>query len=92
MEVYAGMLAYSDFQIGRIIDAVAATGQLDNTLVIFIEGDNGASAEGTLQGSTNETGTLSGQVTESLDYLDSMLDRLGGPMSYGHYPAGWAWA
>ena len=65
---------------------------MDNTLIIFIEGDNGASAEGTLQGSTNETGTLSGQVHESLDYLDTMRDQLGGPMTYGHYPAGWAWA
>jgi len=92
MEVYAGMLAYSDFETRRVVDAVAATGQLDNTLIIFIEGDNGASAEGTLQGSTNETGTLSGQAPETLDYLDSMLGQLGGPMSYGHYPAGWAWA
>ena len=54
MEVYAAAVAQSDHEIGRIIDALEESGQLDNTLVIYIEGDNGASAEGTLQGITNE--------------------------------------
>jgi arylsulfatase A-like enzyme len=56
MEVYAAAVAQSDYEIGRVIDAVEGSGQLDNTLVIYIEGDNGASAEGTLQGTTNEVG------------------------------------
>jgi arylsulfatase A-like enzyme len=50
MEVYAGALSHADYQIGRLIDAIADSGQLDNTMIIFIMGDNGASAEGSLQG------------------------------------------
>jgi arylsulfatase A-like enzyme len=54
MEVYAGALSHADYNTGRLLDAVEQSGQLDNTLVIFMMGDNGASAEGTLQGTTNE--------------------------------------
>jgi arylsulfatase A-like enzyme len=92
MEVYAGALSYADNQIGRLLDAVKDSGQLDNTLVIFIMGDNGASAEGTLQGTTNEVATAANGVTESLPYLLSMMDQLGGPLTYNHYPVGWAHA
>jgi len=92
MEVYAASLSYADAQIGRVIDAIAQTGQLDNTMIIFIEGDNGASAEGGLQGNTNETVALSGQIDEPISELVGRLDELGGPMTYGHYPVGWAWA
>jgi arylsulfatase len=92
MEVYAGALSHADSQIGRVLDAVEASGQLDNTLVIFIMGDNGASAEGTLQGTTNEVATAANGVTESLPYLLSMIDQLGGPTTYNHYPVGWAHA
>jgi arylsulfatase len=92
MEVYAGALSYADNQIGRLLDAVQESGQLDNTLVIFIMGDNGASAEGSLQGTTNEVATAGNGVKESLDYLLSMIDQLGGPMTYNHYPVGWAHA
>jgi arylsulfatase A-like enzyme len=91
MEVYAGALSYADNQIGRLLDAVQESGQLDNTLVIFIMGDNGASAEGSLQGTTNEVGANQG-VPESLPYLLSMMDKLGGPLTYNHYPVGWAHA
>jgi arylsulfatase A-like enzyme len=91
MEVYAGALSYADNQIGRLLDAVQETGQLDNTLVIFIMGDNGASAEGSLQGTTNELGVNQG-VPESIPYLLSMMDKLGGPLTYNHYPVGWAHA
>jgi arylsulfatase len=91
MEVYAGALAHCDHQIGRVIEAVAETGQLDNTLVIYIMGDNGASAEGSLHGTTNEV-SLPSNVTEDLPYLLSMLDKLGGPETYNHYPVGWAHA
>jgi arylsulfatase A-like enzyme len=92
MEVYAGALSYADNQIGRLLDALAESDQLDNTLVIFIMGDNGASAEGTLQGTTNEVGTAGNGVKESLPYLLSMMDQLGGPLTYNHYPVGWAHA
>jgi arylsulfatase A-like enzyme len=92
MEVYAGALSHADNEIGRLLEAVAESGQLDNTLVIFIMGDNGASAEGTLQGTTNEVATAANSVTENLPYLLSMIDQLGGPLTYNHYPVGWAHA
>ena len=92
MEVYAGALSHADYQIGRLLDAVQESGQLENTLVIFLVGDNGASAEGTLQGTTNEVATAANSVTESLPYLLSMIDELGGPLTYNHYPVGWAHA
>ena len=92
MEVYAGALAHADQQIGRVIDAIDTLGRLDDTIVIFIQGDNGASAEGTLQGTTNEVATAANGVKEELPYLLSMIDELGGPMTYNHYPVGWAHA
>jgi arylsulfatase A-like enzyme len=92
MEVYAGALSHADNQIGRLLDAIDESGQSDNTLVIFIMGDNGASAEGSLQGTTNEVGTAGNGVPETLDYLLSMMDELGGPLCYNHYPVGWAHA
>jgi len=92
MEVYAGVLAHTDHEIGRVIDAVADMGELDNTLVIYIMGDNGASAEGTLQGTSNEVGEAANGVQESIEYLTSIMDGLGGPLYYNHYPVGWAHA
>jgi arylsulfatase A-like enzyme len=92
MEVYAGALAQCDCQIGRVIDAVEEIGEMDNTLIIFIQGDNGASAEGSLQGLSNEVGVVSNLVPESLEYLVSIMDELGGPTTYNHYPVGWAHA
>jgi arylsulfatase A-like enzyme len=92
MEVYAGALSYADNQIGRLLDAIQQSGQLDNTLVIFIQGDNGASPEGGLQGTTNEVGTAGNGVKEDLPYLLSMMDKLGGPLTFNHYPVGWAHA
>jgi arylsulfatase A-like enzyme len=83
-------VAESDYEIGRIIDALQESGQLDNTLVIYLEGDNGASAEGTMQGTTNE---VSAQFApESLEFLVSMMDELGSDRTYNHYPIGWAHA
>ncbi len=90
MEVYAGALAYADNQIGRVLDELKESGQLDNTLVFYIMGDNGASAEGTMQGTTNEVATAANGVTEPLSYLLSVMDQLGGPLGYNHYPVGWA--
>ena len=92
MEVYAGALHHADHEIGRIIDAVEESGQLDNTLIIYIMGDNGASAEGSLQGTTNEVATAGNGIEEPLEFLLSMMDELGGPRTYNHYPVGWAHA
>jgi arylsulfatase len=92
MEVYAGALSHADYNIGRLLDAVEQSGQKDNTLVIFMMGDNGASAEGSLQGTTNEVGTAANGVKESLPFLLSVIDELGGPRTYNHYPVGWAHA
>ena len=90
MEVYAAAVAQSDYEIGRVIDSLAESGQLDNTLVIYIEGDNGASGEGTLEGTTNELG--GNLEAESLAFKVSMMDALGSDRTYNHYPVGWAHA
>jgi len=90
MEVYASAVAQSDHEIGRVIDSLEESGQLDNTLVIYIEGDNGASGEGTLEGTTNELG--GNLEPESLAFKVSMMDALGSDRTYNHYPVGWAHA
>jgi arylsulfatase len=92
MEVYAACLAYCDHNIGRVIQAVEDTGELDNTIIIYIQGDNGASGEGTLQGLSNEIAVVGNGLEESLPYLLSIMDDLGGPLTYNHYPVGWAHA
>ena len=92
MEVYAAALAHADHEIGRVIATVEELGELDNTLIIFIQGDNGASGEGTLQGLSNEVGVAGNLVPESLDFLVSSIDELGGPLHYNLYPVGWAHA
>jgi arylsulfatase len=92
MEVYAGSLAYVDHNIGRVIQAVEDTGEMDNTLIIYEMGDNGASGEGTLQGLSNEVGVAGNGVEETIPYLLSIMDDLGGPLTYNHYPVGWAHA
>lgn len=91
METFAGFTAQTDHEVGRILDALRDMGQLDNTLVIFEVGDNGASMEGTLNGCFNEMTSLNGQK-EDTSYLLKHLDEIGGPKSYNHYPVGWAWA
>lgn len=92
MEVFAACLAYCDHNIGRVLKAVEDAGELDNTIVIYIMGDNGASGEGTLQGLANEVGVAANGAEESLPYLLSIMDELGGPLTYNHYPVGWAHA
>jgi arylsulfatase len=92
MEVYAGALSHADYNIGRLLDALEQSGQMDSTLVIFMMGDNGASAEGSLQGTTNEVAVNANSVQESIPFLLSMIDELGGPRTYNHYPVGWAHA
>jgi len=91
MEVYAGALAHCDHQIDRFLDALEQTGRMDNTLVIYIMGDNGASGEGGAQGMLNEM-TLFNGVIEDFDDVKKAYDTLGGPMHFNHMPAGWAHA
>lgn len=89
-EVFAGFLSYTDDQIGRVLDYLEESGQLDNTIIVVIS-DNGASGEGGPSGSVNEVKFFNGYidtVEESLRYYDE----LGGPSTYGHYPIGWAMA
>jgi arylsulfatase len=89
MEVYAGFGEYADTEIGRLIEAIKATGQLDNTLIFYVVGDNGASAEGGMNGLFNEMTYFNG-VPETVQDILKHYDELGGPTTYGHYAAGWA--
>ena len=89
MEVFAGFGEYADTEVGRLIDAIKALGQLDNTLIFYIVGDNGASAEGGMNGLFNEV-TYFNQVSESVTDILKHYDELGGPKTYPHYAAGWA--
>ncbi|MFI6826472.1 arylsulfatase [Kribbella sp. NPDC050241] len=91
MEVFCGAVEHTDHQVGRIVDAVDQLGELDNTLVIFIAGDNGPTPEGGLHGAMNKLTYFNG-LTESLDDLVERLDEFGGPTSHGCYPAAWAYA
>ena len=91
MDVYAAYLAYTDHEIGRVIQAVEDMGQLDNTLIIYISGDNGASAEGMLNGTPNEFTTLNGvPVPVKAQYL--WYPFWGSDKTFPHYAAPWAWA
>jgi arylsulfatase A-like enzyme len=90
MEVYAAFMEYTDHHVGRLLDALGPA--LDDTLVYVIIGDNGASAEGTLQGAFNEMAGFNGvPEIETPEFLASKLDEFGGENSYGHYAVGWAW-
>lgn len=89
MEVYAGFGEYADTEIGRLVDAVAELGQLDNTLIFYIIGDNGTSAEGGMVGMFNEMTYFNG-VAESVPEILKHYDELGGPTTYPHMAAGWA--
>jgi arylsulfatase len=91
MEVFAGMMAQTDHEIGRVIDTIRDTGQLDNTLIFYIAGDNGASLEGGLTGTANMMAQMNGVKETTADML-TQLDALGGPTTTPHYPVGWAWA
>jgi arylsulfatase len=90
MEVAAAQLAQCDYQIGRVIDWLKQTGQFDNTLIIFIQGDNGASDE-SLLGANNEMASLNGIEPSEKD-LEQDIDSHGSRDSFGNYPAPWAWA
>jgi len=93
MEVYAGFLEHTDHHVGRVIDAIEDLGVLDDTLVYYIVGDNGASAEGTLNGAFNEMANFNGMAAlETPEFMLGKIDELGSPASYNHYSVGWAWA
>ena len=93
MEVYAGFLEHTDHHVGRVIDAIEDLGLLEDTIIYYIIGDNGASAEGTLNGAFNEMANFNGMAAlETTEFMASKLDELGGPESYNHYAVGWAWA
>jgi arylsulfatase len=90
-EVYGAYLAYADYEIGRVVQAVQDMGKLDNTLVIYISGDNGASPEGLLHGTTNEFASLNGEAIPVADQL-KLYDEWGSDKTYPHFSAAWAWA
>jgi len=93
MEVYAGFLEYTDHHVGRLIEALKKLNIFDDTLIFYIIGDNGASAEGTLNGTYNEMLNFNGLASiETPEFLTSRIEKLGGPESYNHYAVGWAHA
>ena len=89
-EVFAGFLSYTDAQIGRVLDYLEESGQLDNTIIVVIS-DNGASGEGGPNGSVNEVKFFNGLIDTVEDSM-RCYDELGGPQTYNHYPIGWAMA
>lgn len=93
MEVYAGFLEHTDHYVGELVDALERMEILDDTLIYYIVGDNGASAEGTLNGTLNELLIFNNIMgVETPEMLKENLDKFGGPDSFGHYSFGWAHA
>ncbi len=91
MENFAGYFAFTDHEVGRLLDAIKQLPDADNTMVIYIVGDNGASAEGGPDGTLNEIKALNGLSTPLAELLPQ-LEKIGGPETEAHYPIGWAWA
>ena len=93
MEVYAGFMEHTDHHVGRLIDTLEDLEILNETIVYYIIGDNGASAEGTINGAFNELANFNGMAAlETPEFMMSKLDEFGSPSSYNHYSVGWAWA
>jgi arylsulfatase A-like enzyme len=93
MEVYAGFMEHTDHHVGRLLDALTELEVLDDTLVYYIVGDNGASAEGTIHGSFNELLMLNGAAAlETPEFMASRIAAFGSPQAYNHYAVGWAHA
>jgi arylsulfatase len=93
MEIYAGFLEHTDHHVGLLVDALEELGVLDDTLIYYIIGDNGASAEGTLNGCYNEMASLNGLPgIETVEFLQGKIDDFGTPRAYNHYAVGWAHA
>ena len=91
MEVFNAAVEHTDYQVGRVIDAIEEMGDLDNTVVIWIIGDNGATPEGGLHGIMNKM-TYTNLVPETLEKMAENMDKFGGPASHGSYPAAWGYA
>lgn len=89
MEVYAGFTEHTDYEVGRLISAIEKLGVLDNTVIVFIAGDNGASAEGRMNGMFSEMTFFSG-IAETVPDMLKHYDEWGGPSTYPHFAAGWA--
>jgi arylsulfatase A-like enzyme len=89
-EVYAGFLGHTDHEIGRLLGFLEETGELENTIVVFVS-DNGASGEGGPNGSVNENKFFNG-IPDSIEENLQYIEELGSPATYNHYPVGWAWA
>src|SRR4029453_12619148 len=87
-EVYAGFSSYTDHELGRLLDYLEASGQLENTIIVVCS-DNGASGEGSPNGSVNENKFFNGWPDDIKENL-AKLDELGSPGTYNHYPTGWA--
>ncbi|MGH3040575.1 MAG: sulfatase-like hydrolase/transferase, partial [Gaiellaceae bacterium] len=93
MEVYAGFLEHTDHHVGRLVDALEDLGILEDTLVYYIIGDNGASAEGDVHGCFNEIINLNGaNALQTTEFMASHIDAFGTPAAYNHYAVGWAHA
>ncbi len=92
VDVFAAYVAYTDYEIGRVIQAVEDMGKLDNTLIIYVNGDNGTSAEGQLIGTPNEVAMFNGVQVPVADQLKYFYDAWGSDKTYGHMAVGWAWA
>ena len=93
MEIYAGYLEHVDHHVGRVIDTFEELGVLDDTLIYYMIGDNGASAEGTPNGTFNEMLSLNGAATfETPEFMAAHIDEFGTPAAYNHYAVGWAHA
>jgi arylsulfatase len=92
VDVYAAYLMYTDYEIGRVIQAVEDMGKLDNTLIIYISGDNGSSAEGTLIGTPNEVAMFNGVEVPVADQLKYFYDAWGSDRTYNHMAVPWSWA
>ena len=90
-EVFAGFVEHADAQIGRLIDAIERMGLRDDTLIIYVVGDNGPSAEGTLTGTLNVMRTMMGLPDDAAKML-KQIEKIGGPDFDNHYPVGWCWA
>jgi len=92
VDVFAAYVAYTDHEIGRVIQAVEDMGKLDNTLIIYIDGDNGTSSEGTLVGTPNEMAMFNGVIVPVEDQLKFFYDVWGTDQTYPHMAVPWAWA
>jgi arylsulfatase A-like enzyme len=90
-EVFAGFLEHADAQIGKVVEAIERMGLRDDTLIIYVVGDNGPSGEGSLTGTLNNMKTQLG-LLDDVSFMLKRIDELGGPLHENHYPVGWCWA